>query len=174
MSLSLHAATIPGFLRMLANMEHLIGKAEAWCTEQGRGEEDVCGARLAPDMLDFAYQVKSTAVHSTGAIAGIRAGIFSLDKSEPPRGFAAMRAMLSGARKELAALSEADLDAVGASAMEFRMGDRLVVPFTGQNFLLSFSIPNFYFHAATAYDILRHLGVPVGKRDYLGPDWTKQ
>ncbi len=174
MSLSLHAATIPGFLRMLANMEHLIGKAEDWCQQQGRGEEDVCGARIAPDMLDFAYQVKSTVSHSVGAIAGIRAGAFSPDRSDPPRGFAAMRAMLAGARTELSALTEAGMEEVGAASMEFRMGDKLVVPFTGQNFLLNFSVPNFYFHATTAYDILRQLGVPIGKRDYLGPDWTKQ
>ena len=174
MTLSLHAATIPGFLRMLANMDHLIGKAEAWCDEQGRSEEDVCGARITSDMLDFAYQVKSTVVHSVGALAGIRAGVFSPDRCEPPRGFAAMRAMLADARQELSAVTEADMETVGAAAMEFRMGDKFVVPFTGQNFLLSFSIPNFYFHAATAYDILRQLGVPIGKRDYLGPDWTKQ
>ena len=174
MSLSLHTATIPGFLRMLANMEHLIGKAEAWCEQHGRGEEDVCGARLAPDMLDFAYQVKSTVTHSVGAIAGIRAGVFSPDRSEPPRDFAAMRAMLNKAREELSALTKDEVEAIGTASMEFRMGDKLVVPFTGQNFLLSFSVPNFYFHAATAYDILRQLGVPIGKRDYLGPDWTKQ
>ena len=131
MILSLHAATIPGFLRMLANMDHLIGKAEAWCAEQGRSEEDVCSARITPDMLDFAYQVKSTVSHSVGAIAGIRAGVFSPDRSEPPRGFAAMRAMLADARQELAELSEADMETVGAATMEFRMGDKLVVPFTG-------------------------------------------
>ena len=174
MTLSLHAATIPGFLRMLANMDHLIGKAEAWCAEQGRSEEDVCSARITPDMLDFAYQVKSTVSHSVGAIAGIRAGVFSPDRSEPPRGFAAMRAMLADARQELGEMTEADMETVGTAEMEFRMGDKFVVPFTGQKFLLNFSIPNFYFHATTAYDILRQLGVPIGKRDYLGPDWTKQ
>ena len=174
MTLSLHAATIPGFLRMLANMDHLIGKAEAWCAEQGRSEEDVCSARITPDMLDFAYQVKSTVSHSVGAITGIRAGVFSPDRSEPPRGFAAMRAMLADARQELSALSEAEMEEVGSTGMEFRMGDKFVVPFTGQSFLLTFSVPNFYFHATTAYDILRQLGVPIGKRDYLGPDWTKQ
>ncbi len=174
MTLSLHAATIPGFLRMLANMDHLIGKAEAWCAEQGRSEEDVCSARITPDMLDFAYQVKSTVTHSVGALAGIRAGVFSPDRSEPPRGFAAMRAMLADARQELSDLTEAEMEEVGSTAMEFRMGDKLAVPFTGQSFLLTFSVPNFYFHATTAYDILRQLGVPIGKRDYLGPDWTKR
>ena len=174
MTLSLHAATIPGFMRMLANMDHLIGKAEAWCAEQDRSEEDVCSARITPDMLDFAYQVKSTVTHSVGALAGIRAGVFSPDRSEPQRGFGSMRAMLADARQELSKLTEAEMEEVGSTDMEFRMGDKLVVPFTGQNFLLTFSIPNFYFHATTAYNILRQLSVPVGKRDYLGPDWTKR
>lgn len=174
MSLSFHAATVPGFTRMLANMEHLIGKAEEWCAVQGKTEDDVCTARLAPDMLDFAYQVKSTVVHSIKSIHAVREGVFSPDRSEPPRGFAAMRAMLAEAREQLSALTVADMETVGSSEMEFRIGEQLVVPFTGQDFLLSFSIPNFYFHATTAYDILRQIGVPIGKRDYLGPDWTKK
>jgi len=174
MSLSLHAATIPAFLRMLANMHHLIGKAEAWCEANDKTEADICAARLAEDMLDFAYQVKSTVVHSVKSIDGIRAGIFSPDLSEPPKDFAGLRAMLADAREQLAALTTQEMDAIGAADMEFRIGDRLVVPFTGQEFLLSVSIPNFYFHATTAYDILRQIGVPIGKRDYLGPDWTKK
>lgn len=174
MSLSLHAAVIPGFIRMLTNVEHLIGKAEEWCAAESRTEDEVCNARLTEDMLDFAYQVKSTVTHTVGAIGGIRAGVFSPDRSEPPYSFQAMRSHLAEARQTLSALTVAEMEEIGAMNMEFRVGDRLAVPFTGQDFLLSFSQPNFYFHATTAYDILRQLGVPIGKRDYLGPDWTKR
>lgn len=174
MSLNLYDAVIPGFLRMLDTVDHLLARGEAWCAEEGRDAEMVLGGRLAPDMNDFTYQVKSAAVHSARAIDGVRAGTFSPDRSEPPRSFDGLRAIVAEARDTLQALSIEDMDAIGAMDMEFRMGDAFVVPFKGQDFLLHFSQPNFYFHVTTAYDILRHVGVEVGKRDFLGPNWNKR
>lgn len=174
MPISLHAAVIPGFVRMLKSLDHLVGKAEEWCSSQGNDAETVCGARLSPDMLDFAYQVKSASVHSIKAVEGIRAGVFSPDMSEAPRNFSDQRANIAATIAELEALTVDEMEEIGAMQMEFRIGESFVVPFTGQDFLLHFSQPNFYFHITTAYDILRHLGVEIGKRDYLGPDWPKR
>lgn len=174
MSISLHSATTAGFIRMLHTAEHLIDKAEAWCGEQSKDAEAVCGARLAPDMFDFAEQIKQAIAHAAKSVDGIRAGVVSPDRSEAPRTFTAMRQLVTQARAKLEALSEADVEELGAMNLEFRIGDQLVVPFKGQDFLLHFSQPNFYFHLTTAYGILRNLGVEIGKRDYLGSDWAKR
>ncbi|MEM9622424.1 MAG: DUF1993 family protein, partial [Pseudomonadota bacterium] len=67
----------------------------------------------------------------------------------------------------LASLSESEVDGLADKSLVFKLGER-EMPFTNENFLLSFSLPNFYFHATTAYDILRMLGTPLGKMDFLG------
>ena len=84
-------------------------------------------------------------------------------------GFAAVLLMpvLGEAQEGVASISESEAVDLADKSMVFAIGDR-EMPFTNQNFLLSFSLPNFYFHATTTYDILRMLGVPLGKRDFLG------
>ncbi len=74
---------------------------------------------------------------------------------------------MTDTEKELTALSRDEVNALEGRDMVFKMGDR-TMPFTAENFLMSFSLPNFYFHATTAYDILRSKGVPLGKRYYMG------
>jgi hypothetical protein len=118
-------------------------------------------------MLPFAYQVKSTAAHSLGAIEGVRRGVFRPDMSPLPDSFAALREKISGARTALAAVTPAEVNGFEGKDMTFEIGDRKL-PFTAENFLLSFSLPNFFFHAATAYDILRQRGIVIGKRDFMG------
>jgi hypothetical protein len=118
-------------------------------------------------MLPFAYQVKSTAVHSLGAIEGVRKGVFSPDQTPPPETFAALEARITATLSALEAIDPAEVEAFIGRDMRFEFGDRHV-DFTAEEFLLSFAQPNFYFHAATAYDILRWKGVPLGKRDFLG------
>ena len=165
--MSLYAATIPSYQQTLGAVGHLIGKAAAFCSERGLAPDDLLQARLADDMQPFAYQVKSTAVHSIGAIEGLRAGRFTPDTTRPPDGFDALQARIDETLTALAALDPAEIDGFAGGAMRFEAGARQF-PFTGELFLLSFSLPNFYFHAATAYGILRARGVPLGKGDYLG------
>lgn len=167
MPLSLHAAFVPSALQMLGTTRNLVDKAESWCGEQGCGAGELIGARLADDMLAFNYQVKSVAVHTRGAIEGVRKGTFSPDMSEPPATFDAMRDKLDEAIAALEAMSEDEMEGWIGQPMRFVLGER-AMDFTADNFLLSFSQPNFYFHAATAYDVLRMKGVPVGKRDFMG------
>jgi hypothetical protein len=167
MPLSLHAAFVPSALQMLGTTRSLVDKAEAWCAEQGCEPGTIIDARIHEDMLPFAYQVKSVAVHTAEAIDGVRAGAFSPNMGAWPEDFAGLRARLDEAVAAMEAVTEDELEAKIGAPMQFQMRE-FKMPFTADNFLLSFSQPNFYFHAATAYDILRMKGVAVGKRDFMG------
>jgi uncharacterized protein len=167
MSLSLYAATVPGYRQILECVTGQLTKAEAFCAEKGLAPSELIQARLAADMFPFAHQVKSTVAHSIGAVHGVRKGVFSPDLSPPPETFAALKTLVAEALTALAALDAAEVNAFVGRDMRFEFGERRM-DFTAENFLLSFSQPNFYFHATTAYDILRWKGVPVGKRDFLG------
>ena len=167
MALSLYAATIPTYRQILGAVGGLIGKVETFCAEKGMAPEEIIQSRLAVDMQPFAYQVKSTVVHSLGAIEGVRRGVFSPDTSTPPKDFAALGARIAETLAALDALDSAEIDSFVGRDMRFAFGERHA-DYTAENFLLSFAQPNFYFHAATAYDILRWKGVLIGKRDFLG------
>ena len=106
-------------------------------------------------------------MHSIGGIEGARAGSFSPDMSAWPTDFGSLRGTLQRAGAELSALDRDAVDALTDADTHFAFG-KTKLPFTGANFLLSFSQPNFYFHATTAYAILRAQGVELGKRDFIG------
>ncbi len=167
MALSLYAIIIPSYQQMLGTVAALIDKAETHCTERGLAPETIIQARLAPDMRPFAYQVKSAVVHSVGAIEGVKAGIFRPDQTTPPDSFAGLRERVDTAIAMLAAYDPADIDALQGGDMCFGFGEANIY-FLAEDFLLSFSQPNFYFHVTTAYAILRAQDVVIGKRDYLG------
>lgn len=124
-------------------------------------------ARLARDMLPFAYQVKSTAVHSIGAIEGVRQGSFAPDRTQPPASFEGLRARVAETIASLEAIDAEEVESFVGRDMRFTFGDQHI-DFLAEDFLLSFAQPNFYFHATTAYDILRMKGLEIGKRDFNG------
>jgi len=167
MSISLYDAIIPSNIQVIGSVSDLVDKAAAFCTENGRSEEDIAQTKLIEDMLPFAYQVKAVAQHSLGAIEGVRAGNYSPDLGAPPTDFAGLKTKLAAASAALEAIDPAEVEGFIGNDMQFSFGET-VIPFTAENFLLSFAQPNFYFHATTAYDILRSEGVPIGKRDFLG------
>ena len=167
MPLSLHAAYVPSALQMLGTARHLVDTAEKWCAEKDVSEAEIIGARIIEDMLPWCYQVKCVAEHTQGAIEGVRAGVYSPDLNPPPTTFDALREKLSRAKDTMEALSEDDMEAFMGQPMRFEFKDRRM-DFNAEDFLLSFSQPNIYFHCATAYDILRMKGVPVGKGDFMG------
>src|SRR5664279_3647844 len=172
MSFSLYSATVPSYQQILSAIGAMLGKAEAFCTEKGIAAHDIIHARLADDMQPFAYQIKSTAVHSLGAIEGVRKGAFSPDMTPPPETFAALRARIADTLAALEAVKASEVDSFVGRDMRFSFGERHL-DFTAENFLLSFSQPNFYFHATTTYDILRWKGISIGKRDFIGRPRTK-
>ena len=167
MTFSLYAAIVPSYRQALEAVSGLLSTAETFCTEKGIAPHDIIQARLAEDMLPFAYQVKSTVVHSLGAIEGVRKGVFSPDMTPPPDNFAALKTRITEALAAIGEIKAVEVDAFVGRDMRFAFGERHM-DFTAENFLLSFSLPNFYFHATTAYDILRWKGMPIGKRDFIG------
>jgi uncharacterized protein len=167
MAFSLYASTVASYQQTLGAISGLLDKAEAFCTEHKLAPAEIIQARLAPDMHPFAYQVKSTVVHSLGSIEGVRRGVFSPDMTPPPDSFAALKARIADGLGALAAIKPAEMDGFVGRDMRFSFGEHHI-EFTAEDFLLSFSLPNFYFHATTAYAILRGKGVAIGKRDFMG------
>ncbi len=167
MTFTLYDATIPNFQQTIGATLGQLTKAESFCADTGVDPVTVMETRLADDMLPFGYQMKSVAAHSIGAIRGVQAGLFSPDLSPWPTDFAGLRAALTAAQSELEAIAPDEVNGFGGNDMAFAFKD-LRMEFTAENFLLSFSLPNFYFHATTAYAILRSKGVPIGKMDFMG------
>jgi hypothetical protein len=167
MSFSLYDAVVPSNLQILDALDEVMEKAKSFCAERGSPEAELINTRLAPDMQPLGYQVKSCVVHSISAIEGARAGSLSPDWSDWPTDFDGLRSVLQRARAELHALDRNTVDRLTGADLNFVAGERKL-PFNGANFLLSFSQPNFYFHATIAYAILRAQGVSLGKRDFLG------
>lgn len=167
MTFSLYSATVPVFLQMLGSVDALVNKAEAFCAEKNIPHADIIQARLAADMLPFAYQVKSTVEHSIGAIEAVRSGIATPNLSAPPETFAGLHEKLAAAKAALAELDPAEVDSFLDREVSFQFKTARM-DFTAPQFLMSFAVPNFFFHATTAYNILRNQGVGIGKRDFMG------
>jgi hypothetical protein len=167
MSFSLYAATVPSYRQILGAVAGLLRTSEGFCAERGIAPAELMQARLAPDMFPFSFQVKLTIGHSIGALEGIRKGMFSPDTSPPPESFEELRRQIDAALEALATIQPAEVDGCLGRDMLFVFGERRLA-FTAEDYLLSFAQPNFYFHATTAYDILRMKGLPIGKRDFIG------
>lgn len=167
MAISLYDVSVASFLQVLGAVQGFLEKGLAHCKATGLDPESIVDMRLHDDMLPFRFQLVSVAHHSRGAIEGAKAGLFA-----PPGGvgdldYAGLQKLVADARAALQVLTPAEVDALEGGEVIFRIGSR-EMPFTAENFLMSFSIPNVHFHATTAYDILRQAGVPLGKRDYMG------
>jgi hypothetical protein len=172
MAFSLYAATIPSFQQILGAVSGLLDKAESYCAEKGIAPAEFIQSRFSADMNPFAYQVKSTAVHSLGAIEGVRKGVFSPDTTVPPEAFATLKARIAETLAALEKIDSKEIDDFIGRDMRFAFGSNYR-DYSAENFLLSFSLPNFYFHATTTYDLLRWKGMPIGKRDFIGKTRTK-
>ncbi|MGB3739880.1 MAG: DUF1993 domain-containing protein [Pontixanthobacter sp.] len=168
MPITLHDAIVPTRLRTIAAMRTLVDRAERWCTEKGEPASAIIDASLADDMWAFGWQINSVWMHSAHALDAAMRGTFEPNFSDIPADFDACRAKLDRARDGCAACDADKLEARCDANIDFVMGGKTRMSFTGQDFLIGFSNPNFFFHATTAYDILRMKGLDIGKRDYLG------
>jgi len=165
LALSMYDVSVPSFERGLNALSALLDKAAAYCEEKKADPSALINARLFVDMHPFTNQVAATIMHSSGAAA-------KLAGKEPvyPSGletFEALKAAVAEALARLAAILPADLEGADTREIVFKTG-RGDMRFLGEGYLLSFALPNFYFHLTTAYDILRHNGLELSKRDYLG------
>ena len=167
MAISFYDLSVGTYLRILDAVDGVLDKGRAHCQENGIDLDSVVQTRLIDDMLPFRFQLISVTHHSLGALKGMEAGLFQPPPQVEAETYDELQAMVADARKGVAAYSQEAIEALASKEMVFQIGSARM-PFTTEGFLLSFSLPNFYFHAATAYDILRMKGTPIGKRDFMG------
>lgn len=167
MAFSLYDASAANFVQTLEAVVGFLGRAADHFQEKGIDAEEIVGTRLFPDMRPLRFQIVSVVHHSRGALEGIRNGVFSPDMGPPDLTYRHLRDMVLEAHEVLIGTDRDAVNAMVGRTVVFKAGD-LELPFAAEDFLMSLSLPNFYFHATTAYDILRHEGVPLGKRDFMG------
>jgi hypothetical protein len=166
MALSLYDLCVPNYLQILGATEGFLAKAKQHFADNKQDPNEVVEAKLAPDMLPFRFQLVAVAHHSLGALKGVQAGQFG-PPAPSTADYAGLQKLVSDAKEAVEKMTPAEVNACSGKDVTFQIRDNKI-PFTAEGFIQSFSLPNFYFHAATAYDILRSKGVPVGKRDFLG------
>jgi hypothetical protein len=167
MTISLYDAVAPSFLQTLQAVDRFLARGLEHCQAAHIDPESLVETRLISDMLPLRFQLISVAHHSATALEGVLQGAFSPPPDLGPLDYTALQGLIADAERRVSAVSPDAINAAADRGVDFRVGSQ-TLPFTGQDFLLSFSLPNFYFHTTTAYDILRHKGVPLGKRDFLG------
>jgi hypothetical protein len=165
MSLSMYRASIPVLTRALNNLSAILEKASAHAAAGNIDPAELVGARLAPDMYTLAGQIQRASDSAKGAAARL-AGIENPSFADDETTFADLQERIVKTRRFLESVSAEQIDGSATRTIELNLGTK--VTFRGDDYLLNFALPNFYFHVTTAYDILRHSGVPVGKMDYLG------
>lgn len=166
MSVSFYDLTVGSYIQIVESSMGFMEKARAHFDDNGIDLANIVEARIHPDMANLHFQVTSVTHHSIAALKGIKSGEFS-PPNYPDADYAKLQAMTASTLAELKVLTEEEVNALAGNSLVFKLGDN-VIPFTAENFVLSFSLPNFHFHATTAYDILRAQGAPIGKRDFLG------
>lgn len=171
MSITLYQATIPSFLQILDSVIELMKKGEAHCTDNNLPESELIKASIHEDMLPLDFQITMICHQSRGAIEGVQRGHFSPVR-DVEENFTGLISRLTGAREMLAALTEDEVNALANKPLKFT-ATGFEMDFDSDEFLFTFSLPNFYFHATTAYNILRMKGLNIGKLDFLGKMRTK-
>jgi hypothetical protein len=162
----MYDASVPVFVRGLKVFSHLLKKGAAFAEERGLDPAELVHGRLAPDMLTLAGQVQRASDTSKFAIKRLTdADAPSFEDTEAS--FEELQDRIANTIAYLQATDPASLTGTETKPIEFKVGG-FTPSFTGTSYLLEFALPNFFFHVTTAYDILRHTGVPVGKVDYLG------
>jgi hypothetical protein len=166
MPIEIHAVTVPALLRGIGVLGDVLRKAEAHAAERSITPAALLSARLFPDMFPLSGQVR-------GACDTAKRAIARLTAAEPPvfdndgLTFEDLQARIKDATAYIAAHDSGAFAGAAERIIEMKMGSA-AISLTGLQYLTRFSLPNFYFHLTTAYDILRHNGVPLGKRDFLG------
>jgi hypothetical protein len=162
----MYQTSVPRLANMLRNLSAILDKAQAHAEARKIDPLVLSNARLYPDMLPMKRQVQIACDTAKGVAARL-AGV------EPPRHedveetFADLKARIAKTIDFIQTFKPAQIDGSEEKAIRLKLGQR-EVEFKGMQYLLGHALPNFYFHVVTAYDILRHNGVEVGKRDYIG------
>jgi hypothetical protein len=166
MKISMYQASAPRFVNMLRNLRGILDKAQAHAEAKKIDPEVLAGARLFPDMFALARQVQIACDTAKGAVARL-SGLENPKHEDTEKSIAELKARID---KTIAFIETVRPELVDGSEdrdISLKLGTR-EVSWKGMQYLLGFALPNFYFHATTAHDILRHCGVELGKRDYIG------
>jgi hypothetical protein len=159
-------ASVPAVLQMLNALSAILDKAAAHANAKGIAASELIEARLAPDMLPLVSQVRIASDHAKGMAARLSGReIPKYEDNETT--FEELKARIAKTIAFVNSIPASEID--GSEEREVTITLRSgPLAFTGQRYLVHFALPNFYFHVTTAYDILRHKGLQIGKRDFLG------
>lgn len=166
MTLSMYAASTPIFRRMLGNLAAILNKAATHAETRKIDPTVLCNARLFPDMLPLIKQVQIASDTAKGCIARL-AGIEIPKFEDDEVSFADLQARIAKTIVFLESVPAGQVDGSEGRDISLQIRDKKL-EMKGQDFLINRAIPNFYFHITTAYNILRHNGIEIGKNDYLG------
>lgn len=161
-----YAIAVPTYLQMIKGLSAQLTKAEAFAAESGLSPEDLIGARLAPDMFPLSTQVRFVCTQASDLLRHLT-GADSFAPAEDATDFEGLRAQLADAVARLEATPASAFDGAAEKMIELKLPNGIVFDMTGEQFVRDWALAQFYFHATTAYAILRHKGVPLGK-----PDWV--
>ena len=167
MTISMYAASVPVFQQMLGSLDQLLAKAEAHAAERKIEPDALLQARLFPDMFPLSRQVQIACDFARG-VSGRLAGVELPSFDTEVKGFADLRALVADTLAFIGGLDAANFEGAASREIVLRPGTPKERRMDGQPYLLHYGLPQFFFHVTTAYDLLRHNGVEVGKRDYMG------
>ncbi len=167
MSITLYDASVPVFTRLLGNLDNWLAKAEAFAAERKFSPDVLATSRLAPDMLPLIFQVTSATDHAKFGCAR-PTGRTAPSWPDSERTLAELRTRVATGLAYLKEFSPEDFDGADSRIVTVKIGG-VDTELTGKAYFFARALPNFYFHVTTAYAILRHNGVALGKTDYLGP-----
>ena len=166
MTISMYQASAPRFANILNNLAAILDKAKAHAAAKKIDEQVMLSLRLYPDMFAFARQVQIACDSAKGAVARL-AGVEIPKHEDSEKSFDELKERIAKTLAFIATVKAAQIDGSEEKEVVLKLQGK-DVPFKGLQYLLGFAWPNFYFHATTAYDILRHNGVELGKRDFIG------
>jgi uncharacterized protein len=162
----MHALIVPPMDRTLGSLSKILTIAETHCTAKNIKPEALLNFRLFPDMLPFTKQVQ-LACDFAARCAARMAGEAPQSFPDTETTFPELQARIAAARAYMASFSHSAYDGATTREITFKAGP-MDMTLSGAGFLISYATPQFHFHCATAYNILRHNGVEIGKRDYMG------
>jgi uncharacterized protein len=166
MSFGMYQASVPAFLTMLKNLTAILDKAEAYAADREIDPQVLLNWRLAPDMFPLTRQIQIAADFAKGTTARL-AGKDVPKYADDEKSLAELKARLAKTVKFVESIAAKDFDGAESRDITLTVGGQ-EMRFKGEPYLVHFALPNFYFHATTAYDILRRCGVEIGKRDFMG------
>ncbi|MDP3708882.1 MAG: DUF1993 domain-containing protein [Polaromonas sp.] len=167
MSNAIYTASIPVFTQMLGGLSEVLSKAEAYAAAKKIDPHALLQARLFPDMFPLLRQVQ-VATDFAKSVAARLAGVEVPKLEETEQSFADLQARIATVLAFIEGLDPAKFDGAATREIVSQAGTPKEKRFTGQSYLLNYGLPHFFFHTTTAYSILRHNGVDVGKKDYIG------